>query len=121
MQAVVRTARNTAIVMALAAAVAFLPNGGTTASLIRSIFYELITVIFVVFAVRFYVEHRVEIFSLGDRDRLLVYAAFGALVVALAGRPQWVNTGGGTFVFIALLGFATFALITVFQRWRAYQ
>jgi hypothetical protein len=115
------TARNVAIILILAAGVAFVPGGSTTASVISRVLYELITVIFVAFAVRFYVERRIEIFSLGDRDRGLVYAALGAIVVALAGRLEWVGTGAGTLVFVALLGFAAFALITVFQRWRAYQ
>jgi hypothetical protein len=114
-------ARNVAIVLALAAGVAFLPNGGTTAALIRGILYELVTILLVVFAVRFYVENRVEIFSLGDRDRALVYGAVGALVVAFAGRPLWVQSGSGTAAFVGLLAFAAFALITVFQRWRAYR
>jgi hypothetical protein len=117
----VKNARNVAIIVAIAAVVAFIPAGSTAASVLYYVIYELITVIFVVYAVRFYVEHRVEIFGLGDRDRLLVYAALGAIVVALAGRPQWVVTGAGTAAFVALLAFAAFALITVFQRWRAYR
>jgi hypothetical protein len=114
-------ARNVAIILLLAAAVAFVPGGGTTSNVIALILSELIMVILVVFAARFYVERRIEIFSLGDRDRLLVYGSIGAVIVALAGRVQWVATGAGTVVFIALLGGAAMALFSVFQRWREYQ
>jgi hypothetical protein len=116
-----KTARNIAIIAVIAAGVAFVPGGGVTAAVINGVLYEIFAIIVVVFAVRFYVEHRVEIFSLGDRDRLLVYSALGAVVLAFAGRPEWVATGAGTVAFVALLGFAVFAAITVFQRWRAYR
>ena len=56
-----RTARNVAIVLVLAAAVAFLPGGGTTAALVGAILSTLIIVSLVFFAYRFYREHRVEL------------------------------------------------------------
>ena len=114
-----KTARNVAIILVIAVPVAFVPAGTVTAAVIRAVLYIVISVLFVAFAARFYVERRVEIFGLGDRDRLLLYSALAAIVLALAGLSQWKTTGG-TVAFVALLTYAMFALYGVFVRWRSY-
>jgi hypothetical protein len=115
-----KAARNVAIIMIIAAPVAFIPAGSTAATVAADVLFILFGVVMVLFAGRFYLEHRTEIFGLGDRDRLLVYSAIGAIVLALAGRPRWIGTGAGTVAFVALLTFAVLALIGVVQRWRSY-
>ena len=77
----------------LAAAVAFLPGGGTTASSSAVILSTLIIVAFVLLAARFYREHRVELESLGDRWRALLYGGDRRRVVlALAGACRGCRT-----------------------------
>ena len=98
------TARNVAIVLVLAAAVAFLPGGGTTAGLVGAILSTLIMVSLVFFAYRFYREHRLELDGLGDRWRGLLYGAIGVVVLALAALPRLPDSSGGTLVVVALLG-----------------
>ena len=114
-----KTLRNVLIILAVAAAVAFLPGGGDTASLVSSVLGVAITVIFVLFGVRFYRENRVAIFSLGDKHRALLYGALGALVLALAGRKDLIDTGIGSLVFVLLLVGAGGALYAVWQHHRA--
>ena len=77
-------ARNVAIVLLLAAAVAFVPGGGTTSDVIGAVLSTLILVSIVVFAARFYREHRLDLESLGDRWR-----------GTLTGRPS-VSTGSAS-------------------------
>ncbi len=89
------TARNVGIVLLLAAAVAFIPGGGTTAGLIGAILSTLIIVSLVFFAYRFYREHRLELDGLGDRWRGLLYGAIGVVVLALASLPRLQNSSGG--------------------------
>ena len=98
------TVRNVAIVLVLAAAVAFLPGGGTTAGLVGAILSTLIMVSLVFFAYRFYREHRVELDGLGDRWRGLLYGAIGVVVLALAALPRLSDSSGGTLVVVVLLG-----------------
>ena len=74
----VTTARNVAIVLALAALVAFLPGGGTTAAIVARVLSTLILVVLRAVRARFYREHRVDIDALGDRWRGLLYGAVGA-------------------------------------------
>jgi hypothetical protein len=114
------TLRNVLIVVAIAAVVAFLPGGGSGASLVSSLLSIGITIIFVLLGVRFYRENRVAIFALGDRHRALLYGALGAVVVALAGSRQLLDTGAGTLAFFVLLGGAFAALYAVWQHHRSY-
>jgi hypothetical protein len=116
----VAAARNIVIVLALAAAVAFLPGGGKTANFVGALLSTGILIIFVMLGVRFYRENRVALFSLGDRYRALLYGALAAIVVALAGSDRLLDTGVGTLVFFVLLGGAAGALYAVWQHHRSY-
>jgi hypothetical protein len=114
------TVRNVAIILVLAAAVAFVPGGGTTAGLIGGILSTLIMVSLVFFAYRFYREHRVELYGLGDRWRGLLYGAIAVVVLALAARPRLSDSSGGTLVVVVLLGAAVYAFYAVWRRYREY-
>ena len=114
------TARNVAIILVLAAAVAFVPGGGTTAGLIGAILSTLIFVSFVLLAARYYRERRIDIEGLGDRWRALFYGAIGVAVLDMAARPRLSNTSGGTIVWIALLGVSAYAVYLVWRHYREY-
>ena len=62
-------ARNVAIILLIALAVVALPGGGDTAGLVGAIFSLLIVSLLAYFAGRFYRDHQVDIYRLGDRDR----------------------------------------------------
>ena len=113
-------ARNILIVMALAAIVEFAPGGGDTAALINAVLLTLLSVVFVYFGVRFYRERRLDIYALGDRGRALLYGGVAGIVLALAGTRRWLDTGGGTIVWILLLGASLAALVSVFRQYRDY-
>jgi hypothetical protein len=115
-----KTLRNVLIVVAIAAAVAFVPGGGDTAQLVAAVLGIGITVAFVLLGIRFYRENRVAIFSLGDKHRALLYGALGAIVLALAGRDKLLNTGIGSLCFVLLLVGAIGAVYAVWQHHRAY-
>jgi heme O synthase-like polyprenyltransferase len=114
------TVRNIVIIVAIAAAVAFLPGGGATANLIGALLGIAITVIFVFLGIRFYRENRVAVFALGDRHRALLYGGLGAIVVALAGRQKLLDTGVGTLAFFALLIAAGGSLYAAWNHHRSY-
>jgi multisubunit Na+/H+ antiporter MnhB subunit len=118
--AVSKTVRNVLIIVAIAAAVAFLPGGGETAGVIGALLSIGITVIFVLLGMRFYRENRVAIFSLGDRHRALAYGAIGAIILALAGREKLTDTALGSFVLVLLFGGAVGAAYAVWRHHRSY-
>ena len=113
-------ARNAAIVALLALAVWALPGGGTAADFFQALLFVLLTVFLVLFVGRMYLENRVAIFSLGDRDRGLLYGAAGVAVWTLAAGPKLFDTGAGTLVWFALMGGASYAVYAVWRHHRAY-
>jgi multisubunit Na+/H+ antiporter MnhB subunit len=115
-----KVARNVLIVLAIAAVVQFAPGGGDTAALVNAILFTLLNVVFVYFGVRFYREHRVDIHSLGDRGRALLYGGLAGIVLALAATGRWLDTGAGTAVWVVLLGGSIAALVMVFRQYREY-
>jgi hypothetical protein len=116
----VAVARNVAIVLLLAAAVAFVPGGDTTSDVIGAVLSTLILVSIVILIARMYREHRLEIEGLGDRWRGVLYGALGVIVLAMAARDQLVQTGGGTLLWIAALGAACYSIYLVWRHYREY-
>jgi hypothetical protein len=114
------TLRNVAIVLAIAAAVYFIPGGGATADFVAALLFIAVSAIFVWIVARMYRENRVAIFSLGDQNRALLYGAVGIAVLAMAARPRLFDTGAGTLVWFALIGAASFALYRVWRSYREY-
>jgi O-antigen/teichoic acid export membrane protein len=113
-------ARNIAIVLLLGGLVAFLPGGGTAAAVVGGVLSTLILVSFVMIAARYYREHRVDLVGLGDRWRLLLYTAIGALILVMAARvPMW-KTSGGTLAWVAVVAAAAYSLYLVWRRSREY-
>jgi hypothetical protein len=115
-----KTARNVAIVVAIAAAVQFVPGGGRAASSFEAALGVAFALGFGYLGLRFYREHRITIHSLGDRHRALLYAGLGVVLFAWAARVRMWGTGAGEFAWFVLVGFAVYALVAVYRRWRSY-
>jgi hypothetical protein len=72
------------------------------------------------FAVRLYREHRTDIYSLGDRNRAILYAAVGLATLTLTATNRLWATGAGSIVWIALMALAVYAVYFVFRASRQY-
>jgi hypothetical protein len=114
------TVRNVAIVMAIAAAVYFVPGGGTSATFVAVLLSLAINVLLVLILGRFYRENRVSLFSLDDRYRGLLYGAVGAAVFAMAARERLFESGGGTLLWLGVIGGASYAVYLVYRHHREY-
>jgi len=116
----VKTARNVAIVLLIAAAVQFLPGGGRAANT----FAATLSVIFAAglgyMGVRLYRERRVDLYGLGDRQRALLYGAIAVAVFAAAARPRMWQTDFGEFVWFVLVGMVVYTLVAVYRFARTY-
>jgi uncharacterized membrane protein (UPF0136 family) len=115
-----RVARNVAIVVALAAAIEFLPGGGRAATTISAILGVGFGAGIALFAYRMYLEHRATVHGLSDRDRGLLYAAAATSVVLAAAQPRMWDTGAGELAWFVLAGAVVAVLVAVYRRWRAY-
>jgi hypothetical protein len=110
----IRTTRNIAIVLALAAVVVYAPGGGTASQII----IQAVSIAFLAsiawFAAIMYRQHRVSLYSLGDGRRAGLYVAVGVAVLTLSATSRLWNAGGaGVLVWFVLLGAAAYALIAI--------
>jgi hypothetical protein len=115
----VKAARNAAIVALLALGVWALPGGGTAADFFGALLFVLLTVGLVLFAGRMYLEHRTDIYALGDRYRAIMYVSLGVAVWTLA-AGRLFESGGGTVLWFALMGGAAYGLYATFRHSREY-
>ena len=114
------TARNIAIIVALAAIVAFAPGGGDGADLVSALLSAAFTLVIVFILGRLYLQFRTDIFSLGDRWRGVLYGAVGVILVTLAASSRLFDSGPGALAWFALMGGAVYALYLVWRQYRAY-
>jgi hypothetical protein len=116
----VQTLRNVAIVVALAALVAFLPGAGVAATM----FVWLIAIVFwgalAWFVARLYREYRDEIYGLGERTRAVLYVSVGVLVVTVAATNRLWETPGGLLAWFALVGAGVYGVFAAWRQHRAY-
>lgn len=111
-------ARNIAILLVIALAVAAVPGGGDGAGLLGAIFSVLIVSLLAYMAARFYRDHQVDIYGLRDTDRALVYVALGGIVVVFA---AWkFDTGIGWVASLAALALCAGAIVRVYRNWQRY-
>jgi hypothetical protein len=111
--------RNVAIILALAVAVWKVPGGGTASNTISNIFSVLFLAGLFFLGYRTYMERRLTLFGLEERQRGLLYGALALLAFAIVATSRMWNAGGlGALLWLAMLGAAGWALYSV---WRAYQ
>jgi len=112
--------RNIAIIVVIALAVVALPGGSDVAGLVGAIFSLLFASMLAYFAGRYYRDHQVDIYGLGDTDRAILYASLGAIVVVLAASGRLTTTTAGTLVEIAALALCAGGLLRVYRNWQRY-
>jgi len=115
-----KTARNVAIIMLIAAAIYLLPGGGRAASTFEAVLLVGFALGVAFLALRLYREHRVVLHSLGDRYRALLYGALAAGVVAVLARARMWQTNLGELLWFALVALVAYALVAVYRYSRTY-
>ncbi|HYM54859.1 MAG TPA: hypothetical protein VES97_05815 [Solirubrobacteraceae bacterium] len=115
-----KTLRNVAIVVAIAAAVYLLPGGGRGASTFEGALWAAFAVGIGYLGLRLYREHRVAVYSLGDRHRGLLYGGVALGVFLWLSRTRMWETGLGELGWWVLLGGVVYALLEVVRRARSY-
>ena len=113
-------ARNVVIVLLIAAVIAIVPGGGTTANvIIQAVSLTFLAAILWV-SVQTYRQHRITLFSLGDRRRTILYTAVAVLAVTLTATPRLWLTSAGSVAWLLLVGGAVYAGVTVILAARRY-
>ena len=130
-----KTARNIAIILAIAAAVYFIPGGGRAASTFEAALWVAFGLGIGYFALRMYREHHITLYGLGDRHRALLYGAVAlAVFVWMVRKRMWYAlqlrggelvqvhrwSGIGEFVWFVLVGLIVYSLLAVYRHSRTY-
>ncbi len=115
-----QTARNVVIILALAAVIAFVPGGGNGGSAVWEVLQILMFGALAWFAKRIYRERRTELYSLGERNRAILYGAVGLATITLVATNRLWNTGAGTLAWFVLLMIAGYGVYVVFRAQREY-
>jgi hypothetical protein len=113
-------ARNIGIVVLIALVVWLAPGGGDGARFVQQLLNAIFIVTMALICGILYRQYRGEIFSLGDRWRLALYAAVGIAIVTVAASRRLFETGAGALLWFALVGGASYTLYLVWQRYRSY-
>jgi hypothetical protein len=130
-----KTARNVAIVVAIAAAVYFIPGGGRAAGTFEAALWVAFAIGIGYLALRAYREHHVALFGLGDSHRGLLYGAVALAVFAWVVRKRmWYALqvrggelvqvhrwdGVGELAWFVLVGLVVYSLLIVYRHARSY-
>lgn len=109
-----KTATNIAIVLLLAAAVAFLPGGGrVTEAILQTLSLAFLAAI--AFAAwRFLRDNEFTLLAMPDSRRYLLFGAIALLVLLVAGMGTMWGSGLGTFAWLVLAGAS---LVTLWRVW----
>jgi hypothetical protein len=115
-----RTVRDVAIIMALALAVAFAPSGGNVAEAILTAITMgfLAAIAWTVFVLSR--QNQLTLATLSDARRALLYGALGMIALLIAGSDELFASGGGTLVWILLLGASVGAIWRVWIDANSY-
>jgi hypothetical protein len=116
----VRNLRNAAIVMLLAVVVAFAPAGGNAADAILTAITMgfLAAIAWSVFVLSR--QNELTLVGLSDGRRAILYAALGVIALLIAGSDELFSSGGGTLVWILLLGAAVAAIWRIWTEANTY-
>lgn len=115
-----RTARNVAIVLGLAAIVAFVPGGGNASDTVLAALWMAFLVAIAFSLYVFAREREMTMASLTDSARMLLYGALGLIVLLIAGQEEMFASGGGTLLWLILLGVSIAAIWRVWTETQSY-
>ena len=108
-----RAARNIAIIALLALVVAAVPGGGNLADGILAVLLLAFLAIIAAAGYLIYRQNHFAYMTLSERQRMWLLGALGAIALMIAGADELLETGGGTLVWIGVLGLAIFAIVRV--------
>lgn len=100
--------------MALAAVVAFAPAGSNAAEVVLTAISMAFLTAIAWTAYIFSRQNQLTLAALTDGRRAILYGAIGVIVLLVAGTTKLFATGGGTLLWIVLLGAS---LVAIWRVW----
>jgi hypothetical protein len=115
-----RAVRNIAIIALLALGVAAVPGGGNAAEAVLTALTLAFVAVLAVAGYQIYRQNKLSYFSLTDRQRTILVAAVGAIVLMIAGTDELLDDGLGVLVWIGVLGLSAFSIFSVWSESQRY-
>lgn len=115
-----RTLVNVAVIVALAALVAFLPGGGVAADMFLWVLALAFWAALAWFVARLYRQYRDDVYGLGDRMRAVLYFSVGVAVVTVAATERLWETPAGLLAWFALVGASIYGVFAAWRQYRSY-
>jgi hypothetical protein len=116
----VKNVRNVAIILVLAALVAFAPHGGNVVEAV----FALLTMCFLAgISWMLYTlsrENQLTLATLNDKRRAIFYGAFGLIALLIAGSDRLFASGGGTVLWIAAFAASVVAIWKIWVEANTY-
>jgi hypothetical protein len=111
-----QTARNVAIILALAAAVNFLPGGGEAADAILAALTMIFFAAIAWMVYRLYREQQMTLATLSDARRAGLFGAAGGIALLVVAYDDFVDWTGGFLLWLALVAGC---IAAIFLIWRS--
>ena len=108
--------RNIAIILALAAAVDFLPGGGNAAAAVLTALSMIFQAAIAWLLYRVYNEQQLTLASLSDGRKAGLFGAVGAIALLVVAYDDFSSWAGGLLLWIALMAAC---IGTIFLIWRS--
>jgi hypothetical protein len=118
--AVVQTLRNVAIIAALAAAVDFLPGGGSAAAAVLAALTMVFLATIAWFVYRLYREQQLTLSTLTDPQKAGLFGAVGGIALLVVAYDEFRSWSGGVLLLVALMAGCVAAIFLIWRSATTY-
>ena len=108
-----QTARNVAIILLLALAVAAVPGGEATAQTILVAISMAFLGAIAWFVYRLYRDQQFTLATMSDGRRAILFGSVGAILLLIVGYEEFRGSGGGVLLWLGLMAAAIGAIVLV--------
>ena len=115
-----QTVRNVAIILALAAAIDFLPGGGNAAATVLAALSMIFFAAIAWLLYRFYKEQQLTLATLTDGRKAILFGAVGGIALLIVGYDEFTDFSGGFLLWVALMAACVGAGILVWRDATTY-
>ena len=115
-----QTVRNVAIILALAAAIDFLPGGGNVADTVMAALTMLFLAAIAWFVYRAYREQQLTFATLSDVQKAGLFGAVGGIALLVVAYDELTSWRGGLLVWIALMAGGVGAIVMLWRSATSY-
>jgi hypothetical protein len=115
-----QTVRNVGIILALAAAVDFLPGGGEAAATVLAALTMAFFAAIAWLLYRVYQEQQLTLATLSDGRKAVLFGAVGGIALLIVGYDELTSFSGGFLLWIALVASCVGAGVLVWRDATTY-